>query len=112
MAAIPLLLVTSHPALGICIHSDLRGLGLRVLDTMRPDSAPHQGPGPSFYPLLHPLPLPIPTLAALTDTLEHREGSHALSGRCEAQPTVSNSVQYGAISLTSVTSGAHPARCL
>lgn len=112
MAAIPLLLVPSHPTLGIRIHSDWRGLGLRVLETMRLDSAPHRGPGPSFYPLLHPLPPPMTTLAAHTlDTLEQREGAVLSVGDVGCCPQ-SLTAQDGTISLTSVTSGAHPVGCL
>lgn len=111
MAATPLLLVPSHPTLGNRTHSDWRGFGLRVLETMRLDSAPHRGPGPIFYPLLHPLPPPIPTLAAHTDTLEQREGAVLSAGDVGRSPP-SLTAQDGAISLTSVTSGAHPAGCL
>lgn len=57
---------------------------------------------PSLCPFL---PLQ-PTL-----TLEQREGAVLSAGDVGRSP-VSNSAQDGAISLTSVTSGAYPAGCL
>lgn len=77
MAALPLLLVTSHLTLGLCIHSDLKGLGLRGLELMtRHDFIPHQGPVPTFihFSLLSSLPSLTLAVHSHTNASEEREG--------------------------------------
>lgn len=88
MAAIPLLLVTSHPTLGICVRSDSRGLGLRGLELMRrSDFVPHQGT--LYFSLLPSLPCLTLSAHPHTNASEQREGGYVLSWRCRAQPTLS-----------------------